>query len=175
MGSSVLRTSGRPLFPALCSFMAGHFPTGSPPPCTLTISTFIFGDVEPGVQDWGWDRGVRINANHTRQFVSMSSACDNPGRIHLLDPGTSLIAYSSHQQCTNTVIMTISTTRENDHKAQEALGCFLLLLFCWPLREDDAVWVCRPSLFLCLWLWSWWPEAHASLNSALPVAYWRIL
>ena len=101
--------------------------------------TVHFGGDKSGVQGWGWDRGVMINTNLTRQFFNVSSAHANPARIHLLDPGTLLIASNSHQQCKNTVMMTTATTRKDDHKAQEAFGGVLLLLFCWSLRQDDAV------------------------------------
>jgi len=57
-----------------------------------------------------------------------SSALANPGRIRHLDPGTSLIAYSSHQQCKSIVIMITTTTREDDRKAQEALGGFFIII-----------------------------------------------
>lgn len=72
---------------------------------------------------------MRTNANLTRQFLSISSAHVSPGRTHLLDPGTSLIVCNSHQQCKNTVITTTTiTTKEDYHKAQEALKVFCIIL-----------------------------------------------
>lgn len=70
----------------------------------------------------GVNRGVKINADLTHQFLNISARA-RPDRIHLLDPGTLLIAYNSHQQCKSTVTATTTTTtREDDHKAQEAGG-----------------------------------------------------
>lgn len=133
----------------LCFFLSGHFPTGCYQPCTFTVSCFILvvfkQMIRAGGRPEGWGR--ILNAAKPCQFFKMSPALLNTGQdSSFFDTRTSLILYSSHQQCKN-VIMTSTTTTtactgEDDHKAQHSY--FLLLL--WTLRADGAVRVCRPVL-----------------------------
>lgn len=154
----------------LCFFLSGHFPTGCYQPCTFTVSCFILvvfkQMIRAGGRPEGWGR--ILNAAKPCQFFKMSPALLNTGRIHLF------LTHILHWFCT----VLISSVK---------MLLWLLLLLQLLVLERMIIkhstlifyyfcelWgrmvLCESvDLFLCLWLGLCWPQAHASLNSALPV------
>lgn len=127
----------QPFLPGIVFLPGWPLPHSLPSALHLDHITVYFGDIDPGVQA-GDGMGVRTNANLIHQFLNISSAHVSPGRTHLLDPGTSLIACNSHQLCKNTVTATTTTiTTEDYHKAQEALK-----VFCIILLVSEGEWCC---------------------------------